>query len=121
MRIFNNLENLKETLENSNITQTATGYDMSKKIGLFSVTIKTDWEDLPKGIFLVRHWKGSPKNYTGYFRGGHYLKPFIVTKIIFYDNNEIMFVSNDDETILINYDALHNGNDYDIILKKLSY
>lgn len=121
MRIFNNLENLKETLENSNITQTATGYDMSKKVGLFSVTIKTDWEDLPKGIFLVRHWKGSPKNYTGYFRGGYYLKPFIVTKIIFYDNNEIMFVSNDNETILINYDALHNGNDYDIILKKLSY
>lgn len=121
MRIFNNLENLKETLENSSITETVTGYDMTKKQSFFRVTIKTNWEDLPKGIFLVRWWKGSPKNYNGYFVGGNYMTPNISDKITIYEDGEIVFSINYNESFSINYNELHRGNDYDIILKKLSY
>ena len=119
MRIFNNLENLKETLENSNITQTATGYDMSKKVGLFSVIIKTDWEDLPKGIFLVRHWKGSPKNYNGYFVGGSYMTPSIADEITIYEDGEIIFTINHHEVFSTHYNELHSGNDYDVLVKEM--
>lgn len=121
MRIFNNLENLKETLENSSITEIATGYDMTKEQSFFRATIKTNWEDLPKGIFLVRWWKGSPKNYNGYFVGGSYMTPSIVDNITIYEDSEIKFTINHIESFSIHYDELHRGNDYDIILKKLSY
>lgn len=121
MRIFNNLENLKETLKNSNITETVTGYDMAKEQSFFRATIKTNWEDLPKGIFLVRWWKGSPKNYNGYFTGGSYMTPSIVDDIIIYEDGEIKFITNHHKVFSIHYNELHHGNDYDIILKKLSY
>lgn len=119
MRIYNNLENIKETLEKSSITETSTGYDMSKKIGFLRVSIKNNWEDLPKGIFLVRYWKGSPKNYNGYFTGGKYLSPSVVDNITIYENGEIKFITNHHEVFSINYNELYRGNDYDIIIKKL--
>lgn len=121
MRIFNNLENIKETLKNNPVTETVTGYDMSKEKGFFSITIKSNWENMPKGIFLIRCWKGSPKNYNGYFVGGKYLTPTVADKINIYEDGEIKFSINHHEVFSINYDELHRGNDYDIILKKLSY
>ena len=119
MRIHNNLENLKNSLENNPLTQTVTGYDMSKEIAFFRASVKSNWEDLPKGIFLVRYWKGSPKNYNGYFVGGKYLSPSVVDNITIYEDGEIKFNTNHHEVFSINYTELHRGNDYDITIKKL--
>lgn len=121
MRLFNSLKNLKETLENSEFVETNTGYDMSKEKKFLIAKISNDWENLPKGIFLIRNWKGSPKEYKGFFRGGNYLSPSTADKIIIYENNEIEFYINSNKIFSINYEDLHNGNDYDIIFKKIFY
>ena len=119
MRIFNNLENLKETLENSNITETATGYDMTKEQSFFRATIKTNWENLPRGVFLVRWWKGSPKNYNGYFTGGSYMSPSIANEITIYEDGEIKFTINHHEVFSTHCNELHRGNDYDVLVKEM--
>ena len=119
MRIYNNLENLKKSLENNPLTQTVTGYDMTKEQSFFRASLKTNWEDLPKGIFLVRWWRGSPKDYNGYFTGGSYRSPSIANEIIIYEDGEIKFAINHHEAFSIHYNELHRGNDYDILVKEM--
>lgn len=119
MRIFNNVENIKETLENNPVIETVTGYDMSKKVGFFRASVKTNWEDLPKAIFLIRWWKGSPKNYNGYFTGGSYMSPSIADEITIYEDGEIKFTTNHQEIFNTHYNELHSGNDYDILVKEM--
>ena len=119
MRIFNNLKSLKESLENNSITETVTGYDMTKEQSFFRANIKSNWEDLPKGIFLVRYWKGSPKNYNGYFVGGSYMTPNIADEITIYEDGEIIFTINHHEAFSTHYNELHSGNDYDVLVKEM--
>ena len=119
MRIFNNLKSLKESLENNSITETVIGYDMTKEQSFFRANIKSNWEDLPKGIFLVRYWKGSPKNYNGYFVGGSYMTPSIADEITIYEDGEIIFTINHHEVFSTHYNELHSGNDYDVLVKEM--
>lgn len=119
MRIFNNLENIKETLENNPVVETVTGYDMSKEQSFFRASVKNNWEDLPKAIFLIRWWRGSPKGYTGYFTGGSYMKPSIADEITIYEDGEIKFSINYHEVFNTHYNELHRGNDYDILVKEM--
>lgn len=119
MRIFNNLEIVKENLENSSITETVTGYDMTKEQSFFRATLKTNWENLPKGIFLVRWWRGSPKDYNGYFTGGSYMTPSIADEITIYEDGEIKFTTNHQEVFSTHYNELHRGNDYDVLVKEM--
>lgn len=119
MRIFNNLETVKENLENSSITETVTGYDMIKEQSFFRATLKTNWENLPKGIFLIRWWRGSPKDYNGYFTGGRYMTPSIADEITIYEDGEIKFIINHHEVFSTHYNELHRGNDYDVLVKEM--
>lgn len=119
MRIHNNLETIKENLENNPVIETATGYDMTKEQSFFRASIKTNWENLPKAIFLVRWWRGSPKGYNGYFVGGSYMTPSIADEIIIYEDGEIKFTTNHHEVFTTHCNELHRGNDYDVLVKEL--
>ena len=119
MRIHNNLENLKKSLENNPVIETVTGYDMSKEQSFFKASVKNNWEDLPKAIFLIRWWRGSPKDYNGYFTGGSYMTPSIADEITIYEDGEIKFSINYHEVFHTHYNELHRGNDYDVLVKEM--